>query len=111
MTPMWEAVHINEVFRRADLAKIGLDNPDSGDLVVFMNPGFVADSQIGGAVHEPIRYCGQHGYLNTHADMAAIWLARGAGVPHLRRAQDSLTHVAAFVSGLLGIDPPRDARR
>jgi predicted AlkP superfamily phosphohydrolase/phosphomutase len=102
---------VDAMFRRSDLAKIGLDSPDSGDLVVFMKPGFAADSQIGGAVHEPTRYYGQHGYLNTHPEMAAIWLARGAGVPHLRRAEDSLTHVAAFVTSLLGLDPPRDARR
>ncbi|TAM56211.1 MAG: hypothetical protein EPN53_02030 [Acidobacteria bacterium] len=103
---------VETIIPREGLAAVGLDAPASGDLVVFFRPGFSADSGIGapGAPwHAPAELCGRHGYLNTHREMAAIWLARGAGVPHRRVAEASLTEVAAFVSRLAGVEPPRRA--
>ncbi len=81
---------------------------------MFFRPGFSADSGIaapGAPWHAPAELCGRHGYLDTHPEMAAIWLARGAGVPRRRVAVESLTEVAAFVSRLAGVEPPRQARR
>jgi predicted AlkP superfamily phosphohydrolase/phosphomutase len=104
---------VEAMFRRDQLGALGLDSPHAGDLVVFLTPGFAATSQIGapGApIHTPSDYYGQHGYRNTHPEVAAVWLARGAAVPGRRIGQESLTEVAAFVSHLAGVDPPASAR-
>ncbi|HUK13194.1 MAG TPA: alkaline phosphatase family protein [Thermoanaerobaculaceae bacterium] len=104
---------VESMYRREELGPLGLDSPNSGDLVVFFNLGFVATSQIGapGApAHEPSDYFGQHGYRNTHPEVAAVWLARGRGVPARHVGQESLTEVASFVASLAGVDPPAQAR-
>lgn len=100
---------VSEMFRREELAPLGLDSPHSGDLVVFMREGFAATSHIGGPVHEPASYNGQHGHRNSAPGMAAVWMARGAGVPVRNVQRASLTEVAAFVAHLAGVQPPRDA--
>ena len=105
---------VERIVGRSELADVGLDSPAAGDLVVFLRPGFAAEPGIGapGAPwHEPASVAGRHGYLDTHPEMAAIWLARGAGVPHRRVGERSLTEVAAFVSRLAGVAPPAQARR
>ncbi len=101
---------VERMFRRDELGPLGLEAPEAGDLVAFMTPGFAADGRIGGSEHEPAAYAGQHGYLDTHGELAAIWVARGAAVPRKRVATRSLTLVAAFVSALAGVDPPRNAQ-
>ena len=100
---------VAEMFRREQLPSLGLDSPNSGDLVVFMREGFAATSGIGGPLHEPAAYNGQHGHRNTAAGMAAVWMARGAGVPVRTVRRASLTEVAAFTAHLAGVRPPRDA--
>ncbi len=100
---------VSEMFRREELDPLGLNSPNSGDLVVFMREGFAATSRIGGPVHEPASYNGQHGHRNSAAGMAAVWMARGAGVPARTVRRASLTEVAAFVAHLAGVQPPRDA--
>jgi predicted AlkP superfamily phosphohydrolase/phosphomutase len=101
---------VEAAYTRAQLAAIGLDAANAGDLVVFMRPGYAATGGIGGATHERASYVGQHGFLATHPEMHAIWVARGAAVPRARRAQAPLTEVAAFVSHLAGVPPPLQAR-
>ena len=99
--------------RREDLGPLGLDSPNAGDLVVFMYPGFTTTSEIsspGSPFHSPAEIAGQHGFLNTHPEMTAVWLARGAGVPVRRLRKASLTEVAAFVAALAGVQPPAQAR-
>lgn len=100
---------VAEMYRREELAPLGLDSPNSGDLVVFMRTGFAATSRIGGPVHEPASYHGQHGHRNTAPGMAAVWMARGAGVPVSTARRGSLTEVAAFVAHLAGVQPPAQA--
>jgi predicted AlkP superfamily phosphohydrolase/phosphomutase len=104
---------VEAMYRRGDLGQLGLDNPNAGDLVVFLHPGFTATSEIGppgSPFHAPAELAGQHGFLNTHKEMAAVWLARGAGVPvhHLESAP--LTEVAGFIAALAGAQPPSQAR-
>jgi predicted AlkP superfamily phosphohydrolase/phosphomutase len=104
---------VEAMYRRGDLGPLGLDNPNAGDLVVFLHPGFTATSEIGppgSPFHAPAELAGQHGFLNTHKEMAAVWLARGAGVPvhHLESAP--LTEVAGFIAALAGAQPPSQAR-
>ena len=94
---------------RGELAEVGLDGPNAGDLVVFMRPGIAVTGGIGGAEHEPATYSGQHGFRSHHPEMHAVLMARGAAVPRRRRAEASLTEVAAMVSYLAGVQPPRHA--
>jgi hypothetical protein len=104
---------VEAMFRHEELARVGLDNPNSGDLVVFLYPGFSASSRIsapGAAFHEPTVVYGQHGHLNTHPELAAVWLARGAAVPALSARERSLVEVAGFVSYLAGVAPPAQGR-
>ncbi len=104
---------VEAMYRRDQLAALGLESPNAGDLVVFLTPGFAATSAIGppsAPVHEPTDLCGQHGYRNTHAEIAAVWLARGAAVPARRVGKESLTEVASFVAHLAGVAPPTNAR-
>lgn len=84
----------------------GLDHPASGDLVVFPRPGVGLGGRLGDPLLGPPPYAGMHGYLNHHASMAGVFLARGAGVPHQSPHRVSLTQVAPFVAGLLGLAPP-----
>ena len=100
---------VEEAYTRAELAAVGLDGPNAGDLVVFMRPGVNVTGGIGGATHEPATYSGQHGFRNHHPEMHGVFMARGAAVPRARRAEASLTEVAAFVSHLAGVQPPRNA--
>ena len=105
---------VEAMFRREDLARIGLDTPNAGDLVVFLRPGFNGSSQIrapGAPFHAQAEMYGQHGFLNSHTEMAAVWLARGAGVPAGRASEASLTGVAVFVAELAGVQPPAQAHR
>ncbi len=101
---------IEAMYERSRLAAIGLDHPHSGDLVVFLRPGYGATADIGGALSTPATVAGQHGFRNTHPDMAGVWLARGAGVPAQHRRTASLTEVAPFFSRLLGLAPPGGSR-
>jgi predicted AlkP superfamily phosphohydrolase/phosphomutase len=104
---------VEAMYRRDRLAEIGMDSPNAGDLVVFMRLGFAGNSAIG-APGEPFaastELAGQHGFANTHPEMAAVWLARGAGVPPRHTPTASLTEVAAFVARLAGVEPPAQAR-
>jgi predicted AlkP superfamily phosphohydrolase/phosphomutase len=103
---------VEAMFRRRELGPLGLDSPDAGDLVVFLHPGFMGTSAIGAPgepFHAPAEIAGQHGFLNTHPEMAAVWMARGAGVPVHRERSASLTGVAAFVAGIAGVQPPAQA--
>jgi len=103
---------VEAMFHRGELSQVGLESPDAGDLVVFLRPGLAATSGVSAAGanwHVPAEICGQHGYLNSHREVAAIWIARGAGVPHRHVREESLTEVASFVAALAGVQPPRQA--
>lgn len=104
---------VESMYRREQLSRIGMDSPNAGDLVVFLQPGFAGDSRItqpGEPFHAPARLAGQHGFANTHPEMGAVWLARGAGVAPRHLGTASLTGVAAFVARLAGAEPPLQAR-
>ncbi|MGQ9834540.1 MAG: alkaline phosphatase family protein [Thermoanaerobaculaceae bacterium] len=80
----------------------GLAHSHSGDLVVFPKPGIVFGGRPGEPLYGPPPYAGAHGFLNHHPSMAAVFLARGAGVPPKVAAKQNLTEVAPFVLKLLG---------
>jgi len=101
---------VEDALTRGELAAIGLGAPDAGDLVVFMRPGVAVTGGIGGALHEPAPYTGQHGFRSHHPEMHGVLMARGAAVPRGRRAEAPLTEVAALVCRLGGVEPPPAAR-
>jgi predicted AlkP superfamily phosphohydrolase/phosphomutase len=103
---------VEAMYRREELAPLGLDNRAAGDLVVFLRPGITGSSAIGAPgepFHAAAEIAGQHGFLTTHPEMAAVWLARGSGVPFRHVSSASLTEVAAFVARLGGVQPPAQA--
>jgi hypothetical protein len=97
---------VDRIFTRVQAARIGLDSPNSGDLVVFLKPGYAASSRLGGKVVTPSAEYGEHGYLNTYDPLCGICFARGAGIPHSRPKEISATSIAPMVATLLGITLP-----
>ena len=93
-----------KIFTREEAAAVGLDSPNSGDLVVFLAPGFAAVGDLDGPDHEPSRYYGQHGYLASHDEMCGMLFARGAGIKKSRRGEISATAVAPMIARWLGFD-------
>ncbi len=101
---------VEAIWNRDQAAAGGLGNPDSGDLVVFLRPGYTFSTRLSAKkAMEPSRYYGQHGYLNTHDELCGICFARGAGVPRERPGEIPATAVATLVSRWLGMAPPANA--
>jgi hypothetical protein len=94
---------VEKVFARDELAEIGLDHPASGDLVVFLAPGFTASNRLDGAVIEPTRYYGQHGNLAAHDELCGMLFIRGVGIKRRRADELPATAVAPLVAQLLGV--------
>ncbi|MFN2216650.1 MAG: alkaline phosphatase family protein [Anaerolineales bacterium] len=71
----------SRVLPRDQLAEIGLDHPNSGDVFAQATPGYVPDSWRGNDfVFAQADYYGQHGYDSSLPEMHTIFLAAGAGV-------------------------------
>ncbi len=99
---------LDEVLPHDALAKVGLDHPRSGDVVVLLRPG--SEFWRGGAgLVGPPQHRGGHGYRNTTPELDASFGEIGPGVAPARPAAISLLEVAARAARALGIDPPRDA--
>ena len=95
---------VDRIFTRGEAAAVGLDSPSSGDLVVFLAPGFTAARGLGGPDHEPSRYYGQHGYLASHDEMCGMLFARGAGIKRTRLGEVAATDVAPMIARWLGFE-------
>ena len=95
---------VEKIFTREEAAAVGLDHPNTGDLVVFLASGFAASGRLDGPALEPSRYYGQHGYLAHHDQMCGMLFARGAGIKRTRRAEMPVTAVAPMVASFLGIE-------
>jgi predicted AlkP superfamily phosphohydrolase/phosphomutase len=95
---------VETVYGRDELSEIGLDHPASGDLVVFLAPGFTASNRLTGDVITPTRYYGQHGFLASHDEVSGMFFARGVGVEKKRVDELPATAVAPLVAKVLGID-------
>jgi predicted AlkP superfamily pyrophosphatase or phosphodiesterase len=96
---------IDEIFRRSDLARVALDNPRSGDVVVLLRPG-AEFSTFGKDIVGPPRERGGHGYRNATPELDACFMAMGPGIRRSRPAVVSLLDVAPSVARALGIGPP-----
>jgi predicted AlkP superfamily phosphohydrolase/phosphomutase len=95
---------VEKIFTRGEAAAIGLDHPSSGDLVVFLAPGFAAAGDLDGPALEPSRYYGQHGFLAAHDEMCGVLFARGAGIRKTRLGEVEATSVAPLVARWLGFE-------
>ncbi len=94
---------VEKIADRKDLGALGLDHPNSGDLVVFLKPGYAASSRLDGDVIRPIRYYGQHGYLNHHDALCGIFLARGVPAGKGKLKEIRSIDIAPRVAGWLGL--------
>jgi predicted AlkP superfamily phosphohydrolase/phosphomutase len=94
---------VERIFTREQAARIGLDSANSGDLIVFLRPGYAASAALGGKVIEPTRYYGQHGYLASHDQLCGIFFARGPEVAHRRLKELQATDIAPMVARWAGI--------
>ena len=95
---------VEKIYTRDEAATIGLDHPSSGDLVVFLAPGFAAAGDLNGPALEPSRYYGQHGFLASHDEMCGVLFARGAGIKKKRFGEVGATEVAPMVASWLGFE-------
>lgn len=70
------------VLTREQLAMLGLDHLNSGDVFAQANPGYELDGWRGkSSVFEPATISGSHGYDSALPEMHAFFIAAGAGVP------------------------------
>lgn len=95
---------VERILKRAEAAALGIDHPNSGDLVVFLRPGLTASSRLDGEPIAPSRYYAQHGYLASHDAMCGVLLARGAGIESAELEEMPATEVAPLVARWLGFE-------
>jgi predicted AlkP superfamily pyrophosphatase or phosphodiesterase len=103
----------DRVVRRGQAGPLGLDAPESGDLIVLTRPGTTFRRGAGGntpLVGEPVDH-GAHGYRNGFRDLHATFLAAGPGIVRGRVKEIDSRQIATRVAKSLGIDPPREAAR
>ena len=96
-----------KVVDRQEAARMGLDHPNSGDLVLFARDGYVFRQLPEGKSSGPAPVYGAHGHLSTHPELQGIYLAVGAGVERGSGGKVRATEVAPRVAGWLGIAPPQ----
>jgi len=95
---------VERIFTREEASEIGMDHPNTGDLVVFLAPGFATASGLGDRALEPSRYYGQHGFLAIHDDMCGMLFARGPGIRRARLGEQSAMTVAPMIARWLGFE-------
>jgi hypothetical protein len=104
---------IERVLTRQEAADLGLDHPNSGDLLLFANEGYAFDpgpEPSGAATVHPAAVYGTYGYLATHPAMQGVYLAIGKDVkPGSASAAVQATDIAGRVAHWLGIGKPAAA--
>lgn len=101
----------DRIMRREDAGLLGLNAPESGNLIVLGKPGFHFSRRVRereGPVG-PADHLGAHGYLNTYPDLYASFLAAGPEIPRERKGLIKSWEIAGRVSRAIGMDPPRQA--
>ncbi|MFL6292588.1 MAG: alkaline phosphatase family protein, partial [Thermoanaerobaculia bacterium] len=97
---------IEKVIGRQEAARMGLDHPNSGDLVLFAREGYVFRQLPDGKAAAPAPVYGAHGFLSSRPEMQGIYMAVGAGVAPGPAKTVRATEVASRVAAWLGIAPP-----
>jgi predicted AlkP superfamily pyrophosphatase or phosphodiesterase len=104
---------IERVLTRQEAAELGLDHPNSGDLILFAREGYSFDpgpQPSGAAVTHPAPLYGTHGYLAANSNMRGIYLAIGKDVkPATTTGPVQALDVAGRVAAWLGMEKPRPA--
>ncbi len=97
------------VLPRDQLASLGLDHPNSGDVFAQANFGYHLNGWRGkNFIFEPADYYGQHGYDSSLPEMHTIFFAAGAGI-HQRGEIIPPVHVidyAPTIAAWLGFASP-----
>jgi hypothetical protein len=99
----------DRIVRREDAGDLGLNAPESGDLIVLAKPGYQFVSAADGAAVRESRSYGGHGYRNVYRELDATFFAVGPGIPRERVESIGSWQIAARVARALGIQPPRQA--
>ena len=99
----------DRIVRRENAGELGLNAPESGDLIVLARPGYLfVNAAEGDVVRESHSY-GGHGYRNVYPEVDATFFAAGPGIPAERVDSIGSWQIAARVARALGIAPPRQA--
>ena len=96
------------VITHQELAPLGLDHPNSGDVFAQAVPGYNLNGWRGwSTVFDTPRYYGQHGYDSNLPEMQAIFIAAGYGVPEPGGIIQpvSVLDYAPTIAALLGFEP------
>jgi predicted AlkP superfamily pyrophosphatase or phosphodiesterase len=99
----------DRIVRREDARDLGLNAPESGDLIVLAKPGYLFVSAADGDAVRESRSYGGHGYRNVSPQLDATFFAVGPGIPRERVDSIGSWQIAARVARALGIQPPRQA--
>jgi len=104
-TPLFETVAL-----RGEMATLGLDHPNSGDLVLLAGPGTTLRAGFpregdAAPVLLPADLAGQHGY-GPDPDLDGIFLHSGPGLAPERVGVVQAVDVAARIAARLGLSPP-----
>lgn len=83
---------IQSAYTREETTGLGLNHPDSGDVILVAKPGYHLNNDAGtGELLAPSTFYGQHGYDPNLASMKAIFAAWGPNV-----TKDGLTQEINF---------------
>jgi len=89
--------------------KTAASHRNSGDVVAYARTNvLLTPSSDEPAITKPSS-AANHGALNMHRELHTLLFATGAGTPKELTGEVSQTHIARFVSQLLGIQPPSSA--
>jgi predicted AlkP superfamily pyrophosphatase or phosphodiesterase len=101
----------DQIVRREQAGELGLDAPESGDLIVLAKPGFLFSNRADGdAVRKPHSY-GGHGYRNVYPQIDATLFAAGPEIARGRVEKIGSWQIAGRIARALGIEPPRNAAK
>jgi len=100
---------ILRMLTRAQAAEIEMDHPNSGDLILITEPGYLfrhESDPVTDAPLSPTDTYGMHGYLNNHPAVHASYMAIGVGIRKGNPGTFRNTEVAGRVAEWLGIEKP-----
>ncbi|MCI0402008.1 MAG: alkaline phosphatase family protein [Acidobacteria bacterium] len=100
----------DRVLTREEQRVLRMEHPrTSGDVWVNGRPGYSLSSRMEGPALEPATTTlGNHGHGGLRREMRAIFLAAGPGIEPASLPPATSADVAAAVSALLGIAPPKN---